>query len=188
MSGKLVIFSAPSGSGKTTIVKKMIEQEELKLKFSVSACSRKKRENETHGKDYFFLSIEEFKKSVENNEFAEWEEVYENMFYGTLKNEIQRITDSGFNAIFDVDVAGALSIKKIYGNNAISIFVMPPSIQELEKRLRLRSSETEESIKRRISKAEYELAFSNKFDKIVINDKLNIAIKESKNIIKEFIC
>lgn len=187
MKGKLIVFSAPSGSGKTTIVRKMLENKDYKLKFSVSACSRQKREKEIDGKDYFFLSISEFKKLIQNNEFAEWEEVYKDMFYGTLKTEISRITDSGSNAVFDIDVAGALSLKKIYGSDALTIFIMPPSIEELENRLRNRSTETDESIKTRSSKAKYELTFSDKFDKIIINDNLDKAFIETEKLLKNFL-
>ncbi len=177
-NGKLIVFSAPSGSGKTTIVKELLKKKDLRLEFSVSATSRKKRPEETEGKDYYFLSVDEFKKKVRNNEFAEWEEVYKNQFYGTLKTEIERIRNKGKNVIFDIDVAGGISLKNLYGDNCLTIFIKPPSIAELEKRLRHRKTETEESLKKRLAKAEKELSFADKFDTVIINDVLETAVKE----------
>lgn len=187
MTGKLVVFSAPSGSGKTTIVKEILSDNKYKFEFSISATSRKPRGKEENGKDYYFLSAEEFKSKINNNEFVEWEEVYKNQFYGTLKNEIERITQKGYNVIFDVDVVGGINIKKQYNNECLIIFIMPPSITELENRLRHRGTETEESIKKRIAKAEKEMTFSEKFDKIVINDDLKVAVNEVREIIETFL-
>ncbi len=185
--GKLIVFSAPSGSGKTTIVKELLKEPELKLEFSVSATSRKKRPNETEGKDYYFLSAEEFKQKIKENAFAEWEEVYKNQFYGTLKSEIERIRKKGKNVVFDIDVAGGISIKKLFGNNCLTIFIQPPSINELEKRLRNRGTETEESIKKRLAKAEKEMTYAKLFDIIVVNDVLEDAVKEVYDLILRFI-
>ena len=186
MKGKLIIFSAPSGAGKTTIVKHLLNQN-LNLEFSVSATSRAPRYNETHGKDYYFLTEKEFKLKVENNEFLEWEEVYKGTCYGTLKSEVERICNGGKNVIFDVDVIGGLNIKKFYGDEALAIFVQPPSIEELRKRLISRSTETEEKIKMRISKAEHELSFASQFDTLVTNNDLNQACREAESLIREFI-
>ncbi len=185
-NGKLVIFSAPSGAGKTTIVKRLLA-EIPGLEFSVSAASRHKRPGETDGKDYYFIPVDEFKKKIENDEFLEWEEVYENNFYGTLKSEVQRIWALGHHVIFDVDVIGGLNIKHYYGDRALAIFVMPPSVEELEKRLRNRSTESEEDLKRRIEKARYELTFARQFDKIIVNDDLEKAVKEAKELVNEFL-
>ena len=186
MNGKLIIFSAPSGAGKTTIVKELIKSRN-DLKFSISACSRTKRQNEIDGKDYYFISADEFRSKIKNDEFLEWQEVYENSFYGTLKTEVEKIWAKGNHVIFDVDVVGGLNIKKYGQENALSIFVMPPSIKELEDRLRHRSSETEETLKKRIEKANYELTFADKFDKIIINDDLEKAVFEVKAVVESFI-
>ena len=153
MKGKLIIFSAPSGAGKTTIVHHLLNKIP-KLEFSVSACSRLMRKDETHGVDYYFISVDDFKKKIENEEFVEWEEVYKDNFYGTLKTEIERILKKGHHIIFDMDVVGGLNLKKQYGDQALAIFVMPPSIQHLEERLKMRETETTETIARRIGKAE----------------------------------
>ena len=186
MEGKLFIFSAPSGSGKTTIVRSLLEKD-TNLEFSISATSRPKRKNEIEGKDYYFLSAEEFKEKIANDEFVEWEEVYENRFYGTLKIELERIWSQGKHVVFDVDVVGGLNIKKKYPHKALAIFVMPPSIEELEKRLKLRSTDSSEDIKTRIDKANEELSYAEKFDVIVINDQLEKAIQESEVLVKNFI-
>ena len=187
MSGKIIILSAPSGSGKSTIISRLVEDEALKLGFSVSATSRPPRGNEKHGREYFFLTPEEFKVKVNNNEFVEWEEVYPGVCYGTLESEITRITEGGYNLIMDVDVKGALNIKKRYGNRALTLFIMPPDIEILEQRLRSRATDSEETIRKRIQKADYEMAFATEFDKVVVNDKLNEAVDETLGIIKEFI-
>jgi len=186
MKGKLIIFSAPSGAGKTTIVKHLLQQD-FDLNFSVSATSREPREGETHGKDYYFIPENEFKKKIENNEFLEWEEVYTGIFYGTLKSEVERIRNAGKNVIFDVDVVGGLNIKKYYGNEAMAVFVQPPSVEELKKRLRNRSTESEEKIKMRVAKAEKELEFANQFDIVIVNKELPKALKEAGKVISGFL-
>jgi guanylate kinase len=186
MKGKLVIFSAPSGAGKTTIVKHLLQQD-LNLEFSVSATSREPRPGETKGKDYYFLSTEEFRKKIDNGEFLEWEEVYEGIFYGTLKSEVERIRDAGKHVIFDVDVVGGLNIKKFYGNEALAVFVKPPSVEELRKRLKNRSTESEEKIRMRISKAEKELEFAGRFDVIIVNNELSKALQEAEKVVGEFL-
>ncbi len=186
MSGKLLIFSAPSGAGKTTIVKELLK-ENTNLEFSISACSRDRRYNEIHAKDYYFFSVEEFKNKIRNNEFIEWEEVYTNRFYGTLKTELERIWAQGKHVIFDVDVVGGVNIKKQYPEKALSIFIMPPSIEELENRLRKRSTDKDEDIQTRIDKAEEELKYAEQFDKIIINDDLNKAILEAKTLTENFL-
>jgi len=184
--GKLIIFSAPSGAGKTTIVKHLLSCG-LGLEFSVSATSRGPRPNEIHGKDYYFLPETEFREKIGNNEFLEWEEVYSGILYGTLKSEVERIRGNGKNVIFDVDVVGGLNIKKFYGDEALAIFVRPPSIEELKKRLQLRSTETEEKIAMRITKAEYEMTFASRFDKIIVNEILGRAFEEAENCVKGFL-
>ncbi len=184
--GKLIIFSAPSGSGKSTIINYLLKLN-LNLSFSISATSRAPRGNEQHGVEYYFLSPDEFRKRIADNEFLEYEEVYNDKFYGTLKSEVERLTESGKNVIFDVDVVGGINIKKFYGNRAISIFIQPPSIEELRKRLEGRATDTPEVIDSRVAKAEYELSFAPKFDYIVINDELSIAQQKVLTIIKEFL-
>lgn len=186
MQGKLLIFSAPSGAGKTTIVKYLIEQN-FNLEFSISACSRPKREGEVDKVDYYFLSVDEFKQNIKDNKFIEWEEVYKDQFYGTLKSEVDRIWGKGNNAIFDVDVKGGLNIKKQYGDKALAVFVMPPSIEELKKRLILRSTDSIENINKRVEKAEYEISFADKFDKIIVNDDLATTLIKAKQIVEEFL-
>jgi guanylate kinase len=187
MKNKVLIFSAPSGAGKTTIVHNLLSEKDFKLEFSVSACSRKKRNNETEGEDYYFLSVEDFKKKISNDEFLEWEEVYENNYYGSLKSEVERIGDAGFNVVFDVDVKGGLNIKEFYGKNALAVFVMPPSIEVLESRLRKRSTDNEQSIRTRVEKAKYEIGFAKEFDIVIINDNLDNAIKEVKEVVSTFL-
>ncbi|RLD61300.1 MAG: guanylate kinase [Bacteroidetes bacterium] len=186
MPGKLLIFSAPSGAGKTTIVKHLIEQN-FNLEFSVSACSRPKRRGEVDKVDYYFLSVDEFKQNIKDNKFIEWEEVYKNHFYGTLKSEVERIWGKGNNAIFDVDVKGGLNIKKQYGDKALAVFVMPPSVEELKKRLLLRSTDSIKNINKRIEKAEYEITFADKFDKIIVNDDLDTTLAKAKKIVEDFL-
>jgi guanylate kinase len=184
--GKLIIFSAPSGSGKTTLVKHLMKNID-NLSFSISATSRKMRGNEIDRKDYYFLTADEFRKKIGNEEFVEWEEVYDDKYYGTLKSEVERIITTGQNVVFDVDVVGGVNIKKLYGNNALAIFVMPPSIEVLKKRLQSRGTDNESDIKSRIDKAEYELTFADKFDKVIINDNLEKAQIETVDAVKEFI-
>ncbi len=183
---KVVIFCAPSGSGKTTIVKHLL-QVNPHLAFSVSACTRSKRANEEHGKDYYFLSHEEFKTRVDNHEFLEYEEVYGGNFYGTLKSEIDRIWASGKAVIFDVDVVGGLNIKKYFGDKALAIFVKPPSVEVLEERLRYRSTETEETIRTRVNKAVSELGFENKFEVVLLNEHLEKALAKAETLVTDFL-
>ena len=184
-TGKCVIFSAPSGAGKTTIVRHLLSQN-LGLEFSISACSRQPRPNEKDGVDYHFLGVEGFKKKIAEDAFVEWEEVYTNNFYGTLKSEMQRIWSQGKVVIFDVDVIGGLNLKKEFQDDAFAIFVQPPSYEELENRLRARSTESEDKINQRMAKAAKELAFAEEFDYILVNDELHEAFKTAEDLIKEF--
>ncbi len=184
--GKLVILSAPSGSGKSTIVKHLLE-EDLELEFSISATSRAPRGTEKNGVEYYFFTTEEFKAKIANEEFIEWEEVYAGTYYGTLKSEVERITSKGSNVIFDVDVVGGVNIKKMYGHQAISIFIMPPSVDELKSRLELRGTDDAEAIKKRLAKAEIELAYASQFDEVVINDMLEVAQIETTEILRGFL-
>ncbi len=184
--GKCIIFSAPSGAGKTTIVQHLL-QKELNLSFSISACTRAKRGKEIDGKDYYFLSQEEFDKKKEKGEFIEWEEVYPEHSYGTLKSEINRIWDKNEHVIFDVDVVGGLQLKSYFGEKALSVFVMPPSLASLETRLRGRKTETDEKIKYRLAKAEEEMATASQFDFILLNDDLEIACEKAHSTIKHFL-
>ena len=186
MEGKLVIISAPSGAGKTTIVKHLLESG-LKLSFSVSATTRPIRGNETEGEDYFFLTVKEFKKKIKNNEFVEWEEVYKDMFYGTLKSELERIWTNGNHVLFDVDVNGGISLKNKFGTNSIAIFIMPPSVSELENRLVKRGTDTPEKIRLRVEKARDELKLANKFDTIIVNHQLDKAKEETLKIVASFL-
>ena len=187
MEPKVVIFSAPSGAGNTTVVKHLLAMPEFNLSFSISACSRKKREGEVHGKDYYFLSADEFRKKIENNEFLEWEEVYADHFYGSLKSEVERLSSEGKVVVFDVDVKGGLNIKKFYGKNALAIFVKPPSVEVLEQRLRDRSTDSEEAIRTRIDKALYEISFADKFDVILVNDKLDETFAKAEKLLSDFL-
>ena len=185
-TGKCVIFSAPSGAGKTTIVHSLLEKN-LGLEFSVSACSRGPRPNEVDGADYHFLGIDGFKEKIKDGAFIEWEEVYTNNFYGTLRSEIERIWAQGKTVIFDVDVIGGLSLKKLFLDDAFAVFVQPPSYEELEKRLRGRSTESEDKIAQRMEKARKELSFSREFDVVLINDSLDQAILDAEKMVQEFI-
>lgn len=184
--GKCIIFSAPSGAGKTTIVHFLLKQD-LGLEFSVSACSREPRGEEINGKDYHFLGLEGFKEKIKQNAFIEWEEVYTNNYYGTLKSEIERIWNNGHTVIFDVDVIGGLNLKRIFGDQALAIFVKPPSYEELEKRLRYRSTETEDKIRQRMAKANTELGFAKKFDVVLVNDNLDAACEKAKDLVEKFL-
>lgn len=184
--GKCIIFSAPSGAGKTTIVHYLLK-ESLGLEFSVSACSREPRKNEINGKDYYFLGLEGFKDQIDKEAFIEWEEVYTNNFYGTLKSEIERIWANGKSVIFDVDVIGGLNLKRIFGEQALSVFVKPPSYEVLEKRLRNRSTETEDKIQQRMKKANDEFSYAPEFDIILINDNLDEACNKAKEMVSEFL-
>lgn len=186
MKGKLIIFSAPSGAGKTTIVRYLLDKG-FNLEFSVSATSRAPRPAEIHGRDYYFLSESDFKERIKKNDFLEWEEVYTGIFYGTLKSEVERIREEGKNVIFDVDVVGGLNIKKYYGNDALAVFVQPPSVDELRNRLKGRSTETGEKIAMRIAKAEHELSFAPQFDIIIVNDELEKAFAEAEKVIARFL-
>ena len=186
-NGKLIVFSAPSGAGKTSIVKYLVEQDELNLGFSISATSRKKRGEEINGEDYYFLSTDEFKSHIKNDSFLEWEEVYRDNFYGTLKSEVERIWGLGKHVIFDIDVSGGLRIKRKYPEDTIAIFVKPPSIDELKIRLKKRKTETENKINMRISKASAEMATADLFDLVIENKILKSAQKEARNIVLDFI-
>lgn len=186
MEGKLIIISAPSGSGKSTIINYLLQQH-LNLAFSVSATSRAPRGQEQNGKDYYFLSPEEFRQRIANNEFLEYQEVYTDKFYGTLKSEVERLTKEGKNVIFDVDVLGGINIKKFYGNKALSIFIQPPSIEELRKRLQNRATDAPEVIESRIGRAAFELSCASKFDSVIINDVLEKAQKETTSLIRTFL-
>ena len=185
--GKLIVFSAPSGSGKTTIVKYLLRQEELNLEFSISATSREKRGQEVHAKDYYFLSAKEFKSKIKADEFLEWEEVYRDNFYGTLKTEIERIWALGKHVIFDIDVSGGLRIKRKFPEKTLAVFVEPPSIDELKIRLKKRKTESEDKINMRVAKASAELATAPLFDVIIENDKLERALNEAYSIVANFI-
>mgnify|MGYP003498016069 CR=1 FL=1 len=184
--GKLVIFSAPSGSGKTTIVKQLLKRFP-QFEFSISATSRQPRGQEQNGVDYHFMSNEEFKERVARGEFVEWEEVYAGTCYGTLKSEMERIWAKGNVIIFDVDVMGGINLKKLFGEDACSMFIMPPSVEELERRLRGRGTDSEEVIQKRIAKAEFELSKAPEFDNVVVNDVLDIAVNETAAIIENFL-
>jgi guanylate kinase len=186
-NGKLIVFSAPSGAGKTSIVKYLVEQDELNLGFSISATSREKRGEEINGEDYYFLSTDEFKSHIKSDSFLEWEEVYRDNFYGTLKTEVERIWGLGKHVIFDIDVSGGLRIKRKYPENTIAVFVKPPSIDELKIRLKKRKTETENKINMRISKASAEMATADLFDLVIENKILKSAQKEARNIVLDFI-
>lgn len=185
--GKIIALSAPSGSGKSTIIRELMKKPELKLDFSISATSRKPRGEEKHGKEYFFLTEEEFRRNIEQGNFVEWEEVYSGVCYGTLISEVNKITENGHNLIMDVDVKGALNIKERYGEEALIIFIMPPDKKTLEERLRNRGTDSEETIRKRLQKSEYEMSFADKFDCIVVNDKLETAVENVETKIKNFI-
>lgn len=186
-NGKLIVFSAPSGAGKTSIVKYLVEQDELNLGFSISVTSREKRGEEINGEDYYFLSTDEFKSHIKSDSFLEWEEVYRDNFYGTLKTEVERIWGLGKHVIFDIDVSGGLRIKRKYPEDTIAIFVKPPSIDELKIRLKKRKTETENKINMRISKASAEMATADLFDLVIENKILKSAQKEARNIVLDFI-
>ena len=185
--GKLLIFSAPSGSGKTTIVRYLLDQPELNLAFSVSATSRPRRGKEKQGEHYYFITTSEFKKHIRNDDFLEWEEVYRDNFYGTLKSEVERLWAEGKNVIFDIDVAGGLRIKKKFPDETLAVFVKPPSIDELKIRLKKRSTDSDDKINMRIAKASVELATAPQFDKIIKNYDLDTALKEAHDLVAEFI-
>jgi guanylate kinase len=186
MQGKLIIVSAPSGAGKTTIVKKLMEGIP-RLEFSVSACSRARRHNEVHGRDYYFLSAAEFRDKISRGEFLEWEEVYPGSYYGTLRSEVERIWGKGNHVVFDVDVMGGLHIKQLYPGKSLALFILPPSVGELESRLRKRSTDSAGDIQIRVEKAREELALAGKFDKVILNDKLEDAIEEAMEAVRSFL-
>ena len=186
MQGKLLLFCGPSGSGKTTIVHHLLKNNP-QLKFSVSATTRLQRANEEDGVDYHFISVDDFKKRIKKNEFVEWEEVYKNGFYGTLKSEIERVWKQNKVAVFDVDVEGGLNIKKQFGEQLLAVFVMPPSLDKLHERLESRSTETPETLAARVKKAEHEITYAYRFDKIIVNDVLENSIKEAQQLIDEFL-
>ena len=186
MEGNLVIISAPSGAGKTTIVKHLLNSD-LNLSFSVSATTRPLRGNETNGEDYFFLSVPEFKKKIDKGEFVEWEEVYTDHFYGTLKSELEKIWAKGCHVLFDVDVKGGINLKKIFGTRSIAIFIMPPSVEELENRLIKRATDTPEKIKTRVEKAREEMKFADEFDTVIVNHQLDKAKEEVQKIVTSFL-
>lgn len=185
--GKLIVFSAPSGAGKSTIVNHLLTQEDLPLAFSISATSRKPRKGEIDGNHYYFISTDEFKTKIKNGDFLEWEQVYEGLYYGTLKSEVDRIQAAGKYVIFDIDVVGGLNIKNQFPEQTLAVFVSPPSIAELENRLRKRNTESEEKINMRIAKAEKEMAFASQFDYIVENHHLDTALAEAYSVVKNFI-
>ncbi len=185
--GKLIIISAPSGTGKSTIIGELIKDASLKLEFSISATTRAPRQGEVDGVNYYFLTLDQFQKAIANDEFAEYEEVYAGRYYGTLKKEIARITEHGNNVILDIDVKGGVNVKKMYGNDAISVFIAPPSIDTLRQRLTSRATDNAQEIEKRIAKAAFELGFADKFDKRVVNDDLTTAVEQTRSIIKEFI-
>ena len=188
MKGKMLIVSAPSGSGKSTIVQWLMkEHPELRLYFSISCTSRAPRGSEQNGVEYFFLTPEEFKAKIQNDEFLEYEEVYQDRFYGTLKAQVERQLEAGQNVVFDVDVKGGINIKKFYGERALSIFIQPPSVEELRRRLVGRGTDTPEAIENRLAKAEYEMTFAPQFDHIVVNDDLETAKAETLKLVEAFL-
>jgi len=186
-SEKLIVFSAPSGSGKTTIVQHLLNQKELNLEFSISCTSREARGDEKHGENYYFISLKEFKQHIKNDDFLEWEEVYRDNFYGTLKSEVTRIWSRGKNVIFDIDVVGGLRIKKKYPEKTLAVFVKPPSIDELKIRLKKRKTESEDKINMRVAKASVELATAPQFDHVIKNHDLETALKEAHDLVADFV-
>ena len=187
IKGKAIVFSAPSGAGKTTIVRHLLKQKRFNLEFSISATSREPRGFEKDGEDYYFISLKEFKNNIKNDKFLEWEEVYRDNFYGTLKTEIERIWGLKKHVIFDIDVVGGLRIKKKYPEETLSVFVKPPSVDELKIRLKKRKTESEEKINMRIAKASVELATAPQFDKIIKNYELEVALKEAEELVTQFL-
>jgi len=187
MRGKCLIFSAPSGSGKSTIVQWLLGHPELKMVFSISATSRAPRGTEQNGVEYFFLTADEFRARIANDEFLEYEEVYSGCFYGTLKEQVEKRLNEGMNVVFDVDVVGGCNIKKYYGDEALSMFIQPPSVEELERRLKLRGTDSDEMIAKRVAKAGYELTFAPKFDVVIVNDVLEEAQQKALSTIKSFL-
>ena len=187
MAGKIIIISAPSGCGKSTIINAILAEGKIDMQFSVSATNRSPRDGEQHGVNYFFLSDDEFRKAISEDAFVEYEEVYPGRYYGTLKSEVARICESGHNVILDIDVKGGVNVKKLYGEQAISIFIMPPSVEELRRRLEGRATDAPEVIDERVGKAEYEIGFAKEYDCQVVNDDLATAIKQTATIIEAFV-
>lgn len=187
MSGKLIIFSAPSGSGKSTIISSLMAHKELNLHFSISATNRPPRGQERNGVEYFFLTTEAFQQRISEKDFIEYEEVYPGRFYGTLKSQVEKQVASGENVVFDIDVKGGCNIKQLYGDRALSLFIQPPSLEELRKRLEGRGTDSQDMIEKRLAKAAYELSFAPHFDKVIINDKLDVAEQEAFSIISNFL-
>lgn len=187
MQGKIIILSAPSGSGKSTVIKRIIDDEALRLGFSVSATSRAPRAGERHGREYYFISDEEFLRRIDAGDFVEWEEVYAGTHYGTLSSEVERVTGSGRNLIMDIDVKGGVNVKERYGSRALSIFIMPPDLDTLSRRLHARGTDSEEVIERRLAKAEYEISFAPRYDVTVVNDDLDTAVEQVRAAILRFI-
>ena len=185
--GKLIIISAPSGTGKSTIISRLMAHEELRLAFSISCTSRQPRGTERDGVEYFFLSPEEFRQRIERGEFLEYEEVYAGRYYGTLKSQVERQLEMGQNVVFDVDVKGGCNIKRHYGDRALALFIQPPSMEELRRRLEGRGTDAPEVIEQRLARAEYELGFAPEFDRVVVNDDLDVAVAETEAIVREFL-
>lgn len=187
MKGKIIIISAPSGTGKSTIISALLEQGEIDMQFSISATNRQPRGQEVNGVNYYFLTDEEFREAIVRGDFVEYEEVYPGRFYGTLKSEITRITDDGHNVILDIDVKGGVNVKRLYGDDALSIFIQPPGLDILRQRLTSRATDSPEAIEERLAKAEYELSFATEFDRTVVNDDLSRAVSEVDNVIKNYL-
>ena len=185
--GKLIIISAPSGSGKSTIIGRIINDPDLKLEFSISATTRAPREGEIDGVHYHFITVEQFKEAIKNDALGEYEEVYPGRFYGTLKSEIERIQNNGKNVILDIDVKGGINVKRLYGDNALSVFIQPPSIEALRQRLISRATDPIEAINQRVGKAEYELSFKDQFDTVVVNDNLDKAVEQTRQLLYDFV-
>lgn len=185
--GKLIVISAPSGTGKSTIIGELMKQDDLKLEFSISATTRPPRGSEQHGVEYYFLTLDDFRQRIDRNEFAEYHEVYEGRYYGTLKSEIERITSKGHNVVMDLDVMGGIDVKRIYGKKALAVFIKPPSIETLRQRLLSRGTDSIEDINNRVDKAAFELSFADKYDCCVVNDVLDDAVEQTREIITRFI-